>query len=262
MSDKRRIKGIPHFVYDSIDEFRETHPNVVVHPDWRDADENDWVYSDDGRIVQLLKVSKHVNHPHDRKNYKFAKGWVRTVVGSFLNRPSVKMDTDFDQHPNRYTFSKTIKNTANRVYKREKVTRKEKEFATNVVVGLGAVEAYKNAYDEISDKKARKKATILLKQERVMKEIEKSVLDVAKEMGLDHKYVLNKLKNLADFSEDDNIVLQSTKELGKIVGTSGTTIKQREVGLLGMFQGFTADELEGATREQKKLKESFNTEES
>ena len=251
--EKKKIKKITHYVYDNIEEFREHHPNTVVHPDWKIANENDWVHSDDGRIIQLLKVAKEVNHPNDRKNYKFAKGWVRTVVGSFINRPNTKMDTDFDNHPNRYTFSTKIKNTSNRVYKRKEITNKEKEFATNIVVGLGAVEAYKTAYSEMSNQKARKKATILLKQERVMKEIEKSVLDVAKGLGVDHEYVLSKLKNLADFSEDDNIILQSTKELGKIVGTSGNTIKQKETGLLGVFQGFSSDEIEGATREQNKL---------
>ena len=86
-----------------------------------------------------------------------------------------------------------------------------------------------------------------------MKEIEKSVLDIAKSLGIDHEYVLSKLKNLADYSEDDNIILQSTKELGKIVGTAGTTVKQRDVGLLGVFQGFSADDIEGATREQKQI---------
>jgi hypothetical protein len=163
------------------------------------------------------------------------------------------MDADFSSHPNRYTFSKTIKNTASRVKDRKNVTRKEKEFATNIVVGMGAIDAYKNAYRELSNNKARKKATILLKQERVMKEIEKSVLDVAKELGIDHEYILGKLKTLADYSEDDNIVLQSAKELGKIVGTSGTTVKQREVGLVGLFQGFSPDEIEGAAREQKQI---------
>tara|TARA_R100000656_G_scaffold109323_2_gene81364 strand:+ start:347 stop:1117 length:771 start_codon:yes stop_codon:yes gene_type:complete len=248
--EERKIKGISHYVYEDIDEFREHHPNIVVRPDWRDSDEDDWVYSDDGRIVQLLKVSKKVSHPNDRKNYTFAKGWVRTIVGSFLNRPNIKMDTDFSSHPNRYTFSKTIKDVSKRVRERKKITKKEREFATNVVVGLGAVEAYKNAYREISDQKARKKATILLKQERVMKEIEKSVLDVAKEMGVDHEYVLSKLKHLADYSDDDNIILQSTKELGKIVGTSGNIIKQREMGLLGVFEGFSSGELEGAERKE------------
>ena len=244
MAEKRVIKNVAHYVYDDIGEFHKDHPNTVVHPDWRIANEGDWVYSDDDRIVQLLKVSTEVKHHSDRKNYKFAKGWVRTVVGSFLNRPNVKMDTDFDNHPNRYTFSTNIKNTSNRVYKRTKTTNKEKEFAVNVVTGMGAVDAYKKAYAEMSDQKARKKATVLLKQERVMKEIEKSVLDVAKSMGIDHEFVLQKLKNLAEYSEDDNIILQSTKELGKIVGTSGNIVKQKEMGLLGVFQGFSPEQLE------------------
>ena len=248
MSEKRTIKGIPHYVYEDLEEFKKDHPNTIVHLDWRKAKQNEWVYSDDNRIVQLLKVSHNVNHHSDGKNYKFAKGWVRTIVGSFLNRPNVKMDTNFDNHPNRYTFSTNIKNTSNRVHKRTKATNKEKEFAINVVTGMGAVDAYKRAYSEMSDQKARKKATILLKQERIMKEIEKSVLDVAKGLGIDHEYILGKLKNLADFSEDDNIILQSTKELGKIVGTSGNTVKQKEMGLLGVFQGFSSDQLEGATR--------------
>ena len=248
MAEKRLIKGIAHYVYEDIDEFKKDHPNTVVHPDWRKAEELNWVYSDDDRIIQLLKVSKDVKHHSDRKNYKFAKGWVRTVVGSFLNRENVKMDTDFDNHPNRYTFSTNIKNTSDRIHKRTTTTKKEKEFAVNVVTGMGAVDAYKKAYSEMSNQKARKKATILLKQERVMKEIEKSVLDVAKGLGIDHEYILEKLKNLADFSEDDNIILQSTKELGKIVGTSGTTIKQKEMGLLGVFQGFSPEQLEGASR--------------
>ena len=240
-------------MYVDIDEFREKYPNIVVKPDWRDADENDWVEADDGGIIQLLKVAKHVNHPNDRKNYKFAKGWVRTVVGSFLNRPNTHMDTDFSSHPNRYTFSKTIRNPSKRVKERKKITRKEREFATNVVVGMGAVDAYKKAYTEMSNSSARKKATILLKQERVMSEIEKGVLDVAKSLGIDHEYILSKLKHLADYSEDDNIILQSSKELGKIVGTSGATIKQREVGLMGVFQGFSGEELEGATRSEKQI---------
>ena len=83
-----------------------------------------------------------------------------------------------------------------------------------------------------------------------MSEIEKSVLDVAKSMGIDHEFVLQKLKNLAEYSEDDNIILQSTKELGKIVGTSGNIVKQKEMGLLGVFQGFSPEQLEGAERKK------------
>ena len=250
---KKSIKDKVHIVYDSVSEYLDNNPAGNIVFDWRKGNEGDWVMADDGGVVQLLKVNKKVSHPGDSKNYKYANGWVRTVVGSFINKENVKMDTDFDSHPNRYTFSKNIKNTNKRIIDRKKVTKKEKEFATNIVVGMGAIEAYKNAYTELSDNKARKKATVLLKQERVMKEIEKSVLDVAKGLGIDHEYILGKLKGLADYSEDDNIILQSTKELGKIVGTSGATVKQREVGLLGVFEGFSPDQLEGATRDQKQI---------
>ena len=46
MAEKRKIKNVEHYVYEDIDEFRETHPNIVVNPDWRKANEGDWVYSD------------------------------------------------------------------------------------------------------------------------------------------------------------------------------------------------------------------------
>ena len=37
------------------------------------------------------------------------------------------------------------------------------------------------------------------------------------------------------------------------MGTTGNIVKQREMGLLSVFQGFTSDQIEGATREQKTL---------
>ena len=54
-------------------------------------------------------------------------------------------------------FSKTIKNPASRVRQRTKPTNKEKEFATNVVVGMGAVKAYMTAFNEENKDNAKKK---------------------------------------------------------------------------------------------------------
>ena len=243
----RKIRHKKHYIYDHISEFYNAHPNETPLKDWREGKQGDWVWSDDGKIVQLLKVVDKIKHPNDRKNYKYASGYVRTVVGTFLKTKGVKMDTDFKKHPNRYTFSgknpKSVKD-------REGVTNKEKIFATNVAIGMGPVKAYMDAFNSDDELQSRRKATLLLKQERVMQEVEKSVLDVCKGMGLDHEYVLKKLKCLADNSSDDGIVLQSTKELAKIIGTSGTTIKSREMGIVGMFQGFSPEQLEKAERPQ------------
>ena len=251
--EKREIKGVSHYVFDNIEEFKEHFKKILprtpeIKENWRFANEKDWVLSDDDRIIQLLKGAHKVKHHGDRKNYKFARGWVRTVVGTFINRDNTIMDTDFSSHANRYTFSKTIKNPSSRVRKRTKPTNKEKEFATNVVVGMGAVKAYMTAFNEENQYNARKKSAILLKQERIRMEIDKTALEVAKELGIDHKYILQKLKDLADFSEDDGIILQSAKELGKALGTLGHTTKQKEVGVIGMFQGFSPKELESVDR--------------
>ena len=80
-----------------------------------------------------------------------------------------------------------------------------------------------------------------------MTEIEKTSKDVAKELGIDHAYILGSLKQLADTSEDQNVSLQSLKELGKAIGTLGG-VKKIETGIVGMFQGFSPDEIEGAQR--------------
>ena len=54
-------------MYDTYEEFKKSCPSEELHNDWRTGNQGDWVKSDDGRIVQLLKVSKNVNHPGDRK---------------------------------------------------------------------------------------------------------------------------------------------------------------------------------------------------
>jgi hypothetical protein len=245
------IKGISHYIFDSDDEisnFFGGNPPTIVN-DWRNGIEGDWVRSDDGCILQLLKVSKELPHPGDRKNYKWTNGWLRTVVGTFIIRNDTYMDTDFDKHPDRYTFSGKKKTPHQRIKERESATKREKIFATNIAVGMGPVKSYMDAFEkEQNPQSARKKAVLLLKQERIMKEVEKSVLDVAKELGIDHKYILDKLKCLAENTDDMNIVLQATKELGKAVGTMGTTVRQKEMGIVGMFSGFTPQELEGAKR--------------
>ena len=246
--NSKKISGKEHFVYDHISEFYNDHPNETPLQNWKEGNEGDWVWSDDDKIIQLLKVSKSIKHPSDRKNYKYASGWVRTVVGTFLIHKNTVMDTDFSSHPNRYTFSKKIKNTSTRVRDREKVTKKERIFATNVAVGMGAVKSYMDAYGELNHGKAKNKAAVLLKQERVMKEVEKGVMDIAKEMGIDHEYIFRSLKYLAESSADENIALQSVKEMGKAIGTLGGGIKRIESGVVGLFSGFSPEQIENVER--------------
>tara|TARA_Y100000034_G_C6829345_1_gene374221 strand:+ start:89 stop:865 length:777 start_codon:yes stop_codon:yes gene_type:complete len=251
------IRGKTHYVFEDEEEYRKFFNGEVEEVKyWKDGEEGDWVKADDGGIVQLVKVSDNISHPGDSKNYKVSKGWCRTVVGTFLKNKNAYMDTDFKQHPNRYTFSKKIKDTGKRVRERKNVTKNEKLFSVNVASGMGVVNSYMEAYSEIDSEKAKKKALILLKQDRVMKEIDRNVNEVAKSLGVDHEYVLSKLKHLADYSDDSNIVLQSTKELGKIIGTASNAVKHSQLGVIGMFEGFTKDQLKIADRNESEVKET------
>ena len=246
--DYREIKGVKHYVYDTVEEFQKYHKDINPKY-WKDnPQEGDWVKSDDGGIVQILKRSG-ISHPNDRKNFKLNRGYVRTVVGTFLLNDKSKMDTNFDLHPNRYTFSKNVKQANENFKKRKNITKKERLFTTEVIVGKDAVTAVQNVYKENDYSKAKKKAVLLLKQERIMNEVEKGVTDIAKSLGIDHEYVLRSLKHLADTGEDDNVVLQSLKELGKIIGTS-TPATKKDVGIVGMFQGFSPKQLQQAERKE------------
>jgi len=51
----KKIKGNRHYIYDDISEFSSEHPDETLVENWRDGKENDWVKSDDDRIIQLLK---------------------------------------------------------------------------------------------------------------------------------------------------------------------------------------------------------------
>ena len=246
----KKIKNIKYYVYDDLEEFKDNNPNKTVAKDWRKANEGDWVVADDFGVVQILKKAQ-LNHPNDTKNYKNASGYIRTVVGTFIIKDNTFMDTDFSKHPNRYTFSTSIKNTNENIRTRTTTTKKERAFSANIISGVGVIKAYMDAFEEENKIKARKKGLMLLKQERVIQEVEKGALEVAKNLVIDHTYILQNLKFLCDNSEDENIRLQSVKELGKIVGTiGGTTVKQREMGVFGMFEGFDPDALDSAKRQE------------
>ena len=86
----KKIRGKRHYVYDSKEEFyqhmahlegsRYTDKRIV--DDWRDGREGDWVMSDDDRVVQLLKVAA-LNHPNDRKNYRYNLKNSNLIVWTF-----------------------------------------------------------------------------------------------------------------------------------------------------------------------------------
>jgi len=242
----QRIRNNEHFVYESVDEFREHYPEESIKDDWKNAKEGEWVHTDDGSIIQILR-RRGLSHPRDSRNYKLHKAYVRTIVGTFLCSDGTYMDSDFALHPNRYTFSSKSIPPNQRVKERKTLTNNEVEFVSHLISGKSATESYVKSFG--ISRNPKKKATVLLKQDRIIKEVEKSVLDVAKTEGIDHSFILRRLKNLAEYGTDEMVQLRALTELGKAVGTLNQgSIKRQEVGIIGMFEGFDKKQIDIAKR--------------
>ena len=60
--DFKSIKGNPHYLFDDLQEYKAFGNDDEVISTWREGNEGDWVYTDDGYICQILKKSS-VSHP-------------------------------------------------------------------------------------------------------------------------------------------------------------------------------------------------------
>jgi hypothetical protein len=219
--DYRKIKGTKHYVYKDRDEFighmrqeRGLVPEIVEN--WRDAQMGDWVLADDGGIVQILKRGT-IKHPHDRKNYKFASGWVRTVVGTFLCRHTIRMDTDFSVHPNRYRFNAvTDQQSHERRKSRPQLSKQEVIFAASLCAGKKLQESYEEAFGPHADWRTR--AIFLLRRDRIKNLINKNIEEIAAKHGITHEYILEMLKELLETTRQDQVKLSILRELAEWIG--------------------------------------------
>ena len=249
------IHKVAHYVFDDEKEFKNHCINSNINPippivtNWREAEELDWVLSDDDRIVQILRVG------YFTKQGKKSR-YVRTIVGTFHTEHITKMDTDFGQHLNRYTLSKTIKIPNENLGKRISPTSKEQIWAAEIVLlGKKPWEAYKEVFDNMHPDNCRKLSAYLLKQERIIKYMSKLVTEAADGLGLNHEWVLTKYKAIADEAKSENTRLTAVDRIAEVIGTTGEV--KTETTQIAAFTGFgNADaELVGEATVIKELSE-------
>ena len=252
--ESKKIKGVEHYVFESIKEFE----NYFMHKDgavpelvkdWRKGKEGNWVLADDGGVVQILR-QKPLPHPHDRKVYKNnGNGWCRTVVGTFVQNEKFDMDTDFSLHPNRYRFGGTSnKDVKEHTRNREKPTKREKIFSIAIATGKSLQMAYEEAYGPKTN--WREKALDLVKRETVMKEVRKNSVEVLRDLGIDLRRIYSGLLELAEESEDDSVRFRSWKELREALEPK----ESRRMSLTGRetygFSGFANEDLKQIEAEE------------
>ena len=232
----KKIKGVEHRLYDSHEEFCAFEGATTPKSDWRVAEEDDWVYTDDKHVVQILKVY-YITVPNSKEKRKC----VRTICGSFVcKQKNAKILGENGVAENIYTFSgsydtiKSIRST--------KLSSKKLLFAKYVAAGIDMEEAYSRVYPKASAKQYIKNAASkLLQQEKVLNMVKEEISVILKEEGVTPEYIIQKYKDIADISERDQDRLRSLDALAKMSGLFETEKKREE---LTVWAGFSPEQLE------------------
>ena len=242
--DIKEIKGIPHKLYDDMEEFKAFNPNEEVVGDWRHGEVHDWVTTDDGYVCQVLARSGIANH-----GYKTPRTIVRTVCGSFVaQQKSSKMLGEHGVAENIYSFSRNY----NSIYDRQnnrKLKSREFLFARYVAAGENVLNAYQKAYPRAKNKAYMKqKISTLLNKEEIKTMVKDEIKKILAEEGISPEWIVAKYKDIADISDRDSDRLRSLEALAKMAGLFDTEKKQEQ---LTVFTGFTPEQMEAISGGEK-----------
>ena len=222
------VKGQSHTVYDSVDELPDS---IKFLDNWREGDTGDWVLTDDGCIVQILRSGVFARPTKKIKALKY----VGTCTGTFICKDAYKMDCD--KRENIYNISG--KSPYTQTIERKEVTHKERIFASFIAEGMERTEAYLRAFTTKSRQHAHAQAQagLLLKQERVRTVMKEELRPVLAKLGINDTMVLSGIKDVAVSGEKDSDKLKALFELADILEIKET---KREITAIGgaVFKGF------------------------
>ena len=244
--DIKEIKGIPYKLYDDLKEFEAFCPNEEIAGNWRKGNEGDWVTTDDGYVVQILKKS-NISHPA----YKNPRTYVRTLCGSFIvEQKSNQILGEQGIAENIYHFSGN--NDSKKDYRQDrKLKSREFLFARYVAEGNDVISSYKRAYPNAKeDRYINQRTSSLLNKEEVRNMVNEEIKKILEEEGVTPEYIIGKYKDIADVSDRDSDKLRSLEALAKMSGLFEIDTKKEQ---LAVFQGFTPEQLESFNGKKTKL---------
>ena len=236
------VNRIKHYVYDDITEVPDL---IKVIADWRDGQVGDWVHTDDGCVIQILRKGKML-----RK--KGTQYYIGTSTGTFPVSKKMKMDAD--RRPNIYSFS-GYSSPEEVVQNRREMTSNEQLFVHYLSGGMQPEEAYVKAFPTNNKRYARMKAVNLIKTERVNTAMKEELKPILEELGINETSILGNINQIAVTGEKEDTRLKALFKLSDIMdledknAAKSTSKVQQITGV--QFKGFTDDMLESV--ERKKL---------
>ena len=244
--DFKKIKSVERYIFDNIEEFKAFRPKEEVLGSWRQGNEGDWVYTDDGHILEILKKSK-ISHP----SYKTPRTYVRTVCGSFIvEQKSHQILGEKGIADNIYAFSGN--DDSKKDYRQNrKLKSREFLFAQYVAKGNDVISAFKKAFPKATnDRYVAQKTSSLINKESVQTMVKEEREQLLKDNDVAPSWIVQQYKQIAELSERDSDRLRSLEALAKMSGLFDTDTKKEQ---LAVFQGFTPEQLESLGGKKTKL---------
>tara|TARA_Y100001973_G_C5188666_1_gene329479 strand:- start:856 stop:1584 length:729 start_codon:yes stop_codon:yes gene_type:complete len=232
------INKINHVVYESESEVPK---DLNYKRDWRDGHINDWVLSDDGCVIQVLRRGSMTKSKGKVRKFDY----IGTCTGTFIVSDKTKMDTS--KRINIYSLGGHIERNQ-RIEDRQSLSSREELFAVHLAAGMPPREAYLKAFPTNDPNYAAVRAGQLVKTTRIKTAMKEELKPVMEELDIDPKFVLEGIKYEATSADKADTRLKALFKLSDILDMEDKN-KTQVTQLTGaVFQGFSKDKLKEAER--------------
>ena len=233
-----KISKIDHTVFDSTDEVPE---NIKYLEDWRDGHQSDWVLSDDGCVIQILREGTMLKPKGKVRSVRY----IGTCTGTFLVSKKTSMDTS--KRVNIYSIGGNI-DRDQRIEDRQKLSSKEEVFVQYLASGMDARRAYLKAFPTNDPHYAGLRAGQLVKTTRIKTAMKEELKPIMQELDIDEKFILEGIKHEAQTANKSDTRLKALFKLSDIMDMEDKNRTQVTQISGAVFQGFDMDQLEEVKR--------------
>ena len=232
-----RVNSIEHVVFDNSD---EVPGDVDYLYNWKHGHLGDWVVSDDGCIIQIIREGKMKKS----KGVNREKTYLGTCTGTFVVSDSTKMDTS--KREDIYSLGGRERNE--RVENKENLSSREHTFVQYLVSGMDPRKAYLKAFPTDDPHYAGLRAGQLIKTTRIKTAMKEELKPFMEELGIDEAYILKNIKSVVDSAQKDDTKLKALFKLADIMDMEDKNKTQITQLTGAVFQGFSDKKLAEAER--------------
>ena len=236
----RHYKGnkIEHTVFESENEV----PREIEYlEDWRDGHQSDWVLSDDGCIIQILREGTMLKPKGKVRSVRY----LGTCTGTFLVSDKVKMDTS--RRINIYSLGGNVERNQ-RLEDRQNLSSREEIFVQYIASGMDARMAYLKAFPTNDPHYAGLRAGQLVKTTRIKTAMKEELKPIMEELDIDEKFVLEGIKHEAQTADRPDTRLKALFKLSDIMDMEDKNRTQVTQISGAVFKGFDDKTLEEVKR--------------